>query len=203
MPNHCENRLSIRGPQALRLELAKTIRNESEKNGHIDFDKIIPYPEMYKKLDDEMRTFRKKTDSFLAFRCPTHGLVAKARQGNATGKLLCLECDSEVTQAKDGFNSGGYEWRCSNWGTKWNASYQGEPNHGRVVSNYWFDTAWGPPEPIVRKLSFDWPMLEFRLDYAGEVDNPGGFICQKGRVTEEWAGKYRPKQKKKPRRQRG
>ena len=53
-----------------------------------------------------------------------------------------------------------YDWRYANWGTKWN-SYYGELDESQIqqgMLDYRFDTAWGPPNGICRKL----------LDYIAE-----------------------------------
>lgn len=45
-----------------------------------------------------------------------------------------------------------YEWRCRHWHTKWDAF------NGRVLADderrlvCEFDTAWGPPTPVLRRL---------------------------------------------------
>lgn len=61
-----------------------------------------------------------------------------------------------------------YNWKVSNWGTKWNPSNEdldivNEPD----INNYSisFNSAWSPPCPIVIKLGELFPDLEFQLDY--------------------------------------
>ena len=50
MPNHIQNRVRITGEQSRIDELLKTVRNDEEDLGSIDFNKIIPMP---KELDIE------------------------------------------------------------------------------------------------------------------------------------------------------
>jgi hypothetical protein len=75
-------------------------------------------------------------------------------------------------QLKDGFNNGGYEWCCKNWGTKWNAyevsTWSINSNHVEIN----FQTAWSPPTPVILELSARFPSLEFQL-YSS--DEGGGF----------------------------
>jgi hypothetical protein len=63
-------------------------------------------------------------------------------------------------------HDGWYDWRVSNWGTKWN-SYDctlddSNIRNGRL--NYYFLTAWCPPEGICRKLK------EYITAHALDID---------------------------------
>jgi len=96
--------------------------------------------------------------------------------------------------ARDGFNRGGYEWCCNNWGTKWgicNAEVVQEVLEGNGYIDYRFDTAWSPPIPIIMKMSEMFPGLRFILRYfeCGCAFN-GIYICEKGGVAEDRTGEY-------------
>ena len=86
------------------------------------------------------------------------------------------------TRPKDGFNQGGYEWCCDNWGTKWNA-YE-------VAVTKWdgiyFDTAWATPEPIFRELSKRFPDVTLVVEYADEDigHNCGTMYYTNGKVSD-------------------
>jgi len=58
-----------------------------------------------------------------------------------------------------------YEWCRAHWGTKWNAYDFEEVDIGRFT----FHTAWDPPIPVVRTLSWLFPEIEIGLEY----DEPG------------------------------
>lgn len=45
-----------------------------------------------------------------------------------------------------------YDWRCKNWGTKWNAYDQDLIGVSYNCIELKFDTAWAPPMPIIEKL---------------------------------------------------
>lgn len=73
--------------------------------------------------------------------------------------------DNNIAFARDGDTggTGWYDWRCNNWGTKWNA-------YDAVVEDVWdgdncadiqiaFTTAWSPPFPIIDALR-QWPEVE-------------------------------------------
>lgn len=70
----------------------------------------------------------------------------------------------EKWATKDGYNSGGYEWCISNWGTKWDTcSVSKTENNQRIL--YRFDTAWSPPLPVILAFSKKFRALRFELKW--------------------------------------
>ena len=69
----------------------------------------------------------------------------------------------------DGFNSGGYEWCVSNWGTKWGiydanlVASKLEGKKGKL--QYVCQSAWSPPLPVILAMSDKFPTLKFSLKY--------------------------------------
>lgn len=64
---------------------------------------------------------------------------------------------------------GWYDWRISNWGTKWNAyGYTQAIYHNSECLEIGFLTAWTPPHPIVHALSCTYPDLVFAHRWADE-----------------------------------
>lgn len=59
-----------------------------------------------------------------------------------------------------------YEWRCQNWGTKWNASYTEIPDE--ETAEVYFDTAWRPVRKLMQQLSEQTPNCKFNYEYAEE-----------------------------------
>jgi hypothetical protein len=69
---------------------------------------------------------------------------------------------------------GWYDWRVAHWGTKWDLCDL-EPNdfsweNGYIYYDFW--TAWSPIEPILEKLTNEYPELTFSLKFS---DEGGGF----------------------------
>ena len=76
-----------------------------------------------------------------------------------------------------------YDWRYAHWGTKWN-SYYCELDESQIqqgMLDYRFDTAWGPPNIICRKLldyiaehhlsiNVDWFYDEPMMDLRGQLE---------------------------------
>lgn len=94
MPNHISNRLTLlcSEDEAARVFAAIAGSNKDGSATLIDFNKLIPYPEEYVRLDRESREWEKSHPEN-----PWKGRPA------------------------DGFNQGGYQWCVDNWGTKWSA----------------------------------------------------------------------------------
>lgn len=78
-----------------------------------------------------------------------------------------------TSRAKDGFNSGGYEWCVANWGTKWGI-FEAECTHPiqdvdtedeRGPLEYQFRSAWAPALPVIMAMARRFPTLTFDLHY--------------------------------------
>ena len=109
-----------------------------------DFNQLIPYPQEYTEMDDEAAT------------------------------LGYEEFHKKYGEnAKDGYNSGGYNWCIKSWGTKWNACSPRREGDAMI-----FDTAWSPPQPVVIALAKMFPTVSFHLEYfEGGMGFAGGFSC--------------------------
>jgi Api92-like protein with ferredoxin domain len=115
-----------------------------------DFNKVLPYPEEYAALDRAAEQWKKDNP------------------GEWKGR------------PKDGFNSGGYEWCCENWSTKWNAYEEcRDPKDGTKII---FRTAWNPPTKVLIELSKRFPSLHFKLDFSIEMMGDGTQEFQNGEV---------------------
>jgi hypothetical protein len=152
MPNWCENELQIEGEKERLNEVMEFFKNEKGEV-EFDFNKLIPYPEEYQKMDDE-------------------------------GDGICGK----------GFNSGGYEWCCKNWGTKWNACEINLDDSNMEFSGYIeysFDTAWSPPKPVILALTKKFPKLKIYHRYfeCGAAYN-GLAVYENGILVKEEEGAY-------------
>ncbi len=112
-----------------------------------------------------------------------------------------LDAEAEIERkngnymAKDGFNAGGYEWCCKNWGTKWgiyNASIKSQKigkKVGRVKYNC--ESAWSPAVKIVLAMSKKFPTLTFDMKYYEcGMQFKGQFIAKGGEVQVNTEEKY-------------
>ena len=90
----------------------------------------------------------------------------------------------------DGYNSGGYDWCCENWGTKWNANVLDVDVYGGVAS-YFIDTAWSPPLPVIHELSKKFPTLYFEITFGEPgMDFSGVYGYLDGNCMREDNGDY-------------
>lgn len=90
--------------------------------------------------------------------------------------------------AKYGYDNW-YDWRCQNWGTKWNSGDSPEPmlnERGNRVT-YFFQTAWSTPAPVIEKLSEKFPDVKIKVWYADEDYgyNVGKYEFKNGEVTDD------------------
>ncbi|MBX9578998.1 MAG: hypothetical protein K2X87_01710 [Gemmataceae bacterium] len=136
-----------------------------------DFNRFVPYPEEWERMDREREGF------FDRWR----GLSPAEREN--------------ATIPPDGFNSGGYEWCVENWGTKWNACgvQIGERSEwtGDVSQDLHFETAWSPPEPVIKRAAELFPDLTFTLRYFERGAAYNGMLrCEGGEVTFDESGPY-------------
>jgi hypothetical protein len=81
---------------------------------------------------------------------------------------------------KDGFNSGGYEWCVKNWGTKWGINESKLVKQKNNELDYIFETAWSPPDPVIKKMSAMFPTLEFKMKWVEENMESKGVLDMKG-----------------------
>lgn len=151
-----------------------TVRGKEEDIKHfvnvigkeLDFNKVIPYPRKYKLLDAKHKRVEKE-------------MLAK------DGKL------DYTKLPKDGYTSGGYDWCCENWGSKWNANHKDFEDGGFYLI-YSYDTPWAPPEGVINKLIEMFPKLEFCNQYwEGGMQFTGTITGSKGKVDSHVSGEYK------------
>jgi hypothetical protein len=168
MPNHCENDLYLRGPSA---DVAAVLAHigADQTPPKFDFNTLIPYPEPFKSMDDDMKRMGLTT-------WPAPNDPERA------AKLAERSRQQEVYKAKwgtmnDGYNSGGYGWCCAAWGTKWNAYEVARRDYDGWVC-VTFQTAWAPPRPVIVALATRFPTVTFQLEYFEHgMSFAGGFEC--------------------------
>lgn len=131
MPNWCHNVMMIEGTDAPAVLAAITGQNTV-----FDFNRIIPYPDEYIRLDQAAKEYE------------------AAHPDDWTGRPT------------DGFNSGGYEWRVDYWGTKWNAEDPSIESADEVSAEIRLLTASFPPIPIVTRISEMFPDAGITLHFS-------------------------------------
>jgi hypothetical protein len=137
---------------------------------------------------------------------PEHGKEPPA--GEAQAALLSAQAAvnqpldfEQIAPMPDEFlKKGGmdaYEWALVNWGTKWNADFDGvfsavaageeaelprarQPIIESDSAFYAFETAWSPPVPVISTLAKCFPGLEIELVWGEPGAGVAGRVCWHG-----------------------
>jgi hypothetical protein len=178
MPNHVDQDLWVSGEVTELnkfMEFAK--EGECEDENLLSTDKFIPYPQEYKDMDVKAAELRKLA-------------ALKREQGNE-------DWWKDLSDIRDGFNSGGYQWCIDNWGTKWGIydcvrsipTTFGSRKKGQVF--YAFQSAWSPACKIIDAMSKKFPTLTFKLKYyEGGMGFQGTYIVSGGVEKKNESKKY-------------
>jgi len=179
MPNWCENSITFSSTRKCDLERLKN--KVCEKDCVFSFNKIAPYPKYFNNISklSEMRIKRQNKEAI------KRGYKSFDDMPDSEEKN---EIEKRFPYITDGFNNGGYEWCCENWGTKWNvrdiifdSEIKKEVN--KYVWRVSFDTAWSPPIPIFHKIAEKFPNISFSASYMEEsIGFEGEFMVDKGKV---------------------
>jgi hypothetical protein len=157
-PNYCENELTISGADVEKVLAAIRDLESDDSDEHIlDFDKVIPYPQKFKDLDQRSANYQAKIND----------IAKDDPEREAKLKELAAEFGVEpgTPWLHDGFNSGGYDWCVNNWGTKWSAIDVHHSSQGANNALIEFLTAWTPPLPVIEKMASLFPDHDFDLKY--------------------------------------
>ena len=202
VPNYVQNRVRLSGDQSRIDDLLRTVQNDEEGLGSIDFDKIIPMPkELEIECGSRSHTGFKAYSDFISiyvlgqpdgkvdvFAIPESSEKAFLRER----KYIDEETFAHGKQAYQNKIRFGhpdwYSWRIANWNTKWNAcGYESGLDYSSGNCLH-FQTAWSPPVPIIEKLAEQFPGVEFVHSWANEDlgMSCGRRVYQNGKVVEEY-----------------
>jgi hypothetical protein len=156
MPSRKSNRIHVTGHEHDIRAFLETVRSEDRL---FDFDRIIPMPDILKKTNA--------------------GLMIIGGQRASTwveesGQPPRLPTESEVAQIlATGFESR-YDWREEHWDTRWNARDIHIDDRGIELGMIAieFNTAWGAPLQICRKLIDMFPQLQFDWRWQFQANDP-------------------------------
>ncbi len=164
MPNWCSNTLIVEGDLNELVDFKKKVLIPSESiKGDLDFTMEVLYPTPPELLE------------------MTSPVMWRGETDDEEGKKA-FEENAKAIKEKYGHEDW-YNWRVSNWGTKWDASdsYVDERDGESLSINY--TTAWGPNSAFVIYASEKYPNLKFRLLFEEAGCNfCGELICEDGEV---------------------
>jgi hypothetical protein len=164
MPNWTSNSIYAEGSSEQINEFLETIRGE---NGVLDFNSIIPMPELLKNTGSGACTIDGQS-------VKSWYIVERADYANKKPeKTRLFTADEEAQLAEIGHRSW-YDWSIANWGTKWNACDPEIDQHAKEKTSVriTYSTAWSEPLPILKKLIDLFPhlALTFEWTHEGEGD---------------------------------
>jgi len=161
MPNHVTNILSFSGDEKQIKKLLKTIKGENFEEGTprlIDFSKIIPFPKDLEgtRSPTQIVTQEEYNEWMRKYN------ARELKEWERDSKPLTQKMSNEYKKKYGADNW--YDWKCTNWGTKWGA-YEISKGGGNSIV---FQTAWSTPIPVIEKLSEMFPEVKMTLEYADE-----------------------------------
>lgn len=179
MPNHCQNYLTVHGPEAdikRFLEATKVVDEETGRVRYAILKNIVPCPQ---ELMDTMA-----------------GGYGNDEHGNKKPEQIALEAKQEANIDKYGHKDW-YDWCLANWGTKWGdydtdlTDEEHSVGNGNSTVSFSFDTAWGPAPEGIAKVSGKFPTLRFLCSYEESgMGFMGAFGASKGEIVEDVEGVY-------------
>lgn len=160
MPNWCENTLVISGVKRELIE--SVIKFINGGDSLFDFNKVIPYPSEYARMDD------------LAQEAGDNPIKVPVKDGyNSGGYEWCV-------------NNWGTKWNANSAAlSDICITLDG------FSATIYFDTAWSPPNPVVHRLSELFPEVTFSLEYTEPgMGFSGTLIVKAGEVLEDETHDY-------------
>lgn len=185
MPNHIQNRLRIIGPSERVKEIFSLIKSDEEE-AQIDFEKIIPTPQVIKDVDNISFDVENAVKAFVDAPLSDNPLVAALQAKSRESATLPKEKQKQFELALKAYKETGfvywYDWNIAHWGTKWNAYDQNDKRN--TEDTIFFQTAWSAPLPVIQRLAQIFSDVEIHVDYADEDSgsNAGRIICRDGRA---------------------
>lgn len=166
MANDISNRLTIEAGSGQIITVMTAIRGPDFSEAVIDFNRIIPMPEVLKNTGSGSTTIDdKRVDAWW-----TDNSLRWDHPDRKPDRLLTNEETAAI--ASTGFNNW-YDWSVANWGTRWNA-YSQNCSGDNVIR---FQTADAAPLPVLAALAAQHPEARFTLEYADEnVGSNAGIV---------------------------
>lgn len=180
MPNHVISIIKMEGIKDLPLFEIE------DGEMRFDFNKLIPMPESL-NLDsgsiEEIAIEAALRNDFRVSKMSDDVFADDIKRSRKTEEVL-IKLGRQYISNKSLYGATTwYDWRRSNWGTKWNA-------YDCVLDNeddntIMFQTAWSKPTPIIEKLAELYPNKKIEHWWADEdMGSNSGYCCyENGEVT--------------------
>lgn len=168
MPNWCYNRVSIRASSKVLNEIEKFVAG---KQYHLPTECLFT-----KNKDVDLVESDCKFSFHSIIPQPDELLMQRDPRRRSSVPYTGDRTDNDVMPDW-------YNWRNSNWGTKWEVS-DVSMLKGASSLVYEFETAWAPPEPVIARLSHLFPTARITLSfYEPGCIGRGSVIYKDGEVV--------------------
>ena len=191
-----------------KADVLKDVLGKFSNEDGFSFEKVIPMPKelniesgsrgqdglMYLFLENDNDISKEKINQVFRSLNPFHSDIYKEKRfklveekySENKGKPEYIESIKLAKQYISNYNKYGYanwyNWRCDNWGTKWDLSELG-CNKDTMI----FQTAWGFAEKVIIVLSRNYPEAVFECKFADEgiQENSGILKIKNGDIIEK------------------
>lgn len=179
MPNHIANKLVVTAKTNEEINKFVEFIKGNNDNECIDFNTIIPMPEVLKTTEESSRVhesilyyLKKNNKLAMAEECLGYSFaIMKDKDFSTIVPHVLEEMYKEGKKYVEIYETYGslswYTWSIANWGTKWNA-YDSFLSVWRNIAEIHFDTAWSGVPKLIDRLSKLFPNLSFDYKYADE-----------------------------------
>lgn len=176
MPNHCQNKVTITGPdEDIRRFVAAVDTNGEIDGEHFDFNGIIPMPADLKNTSSPVRIqTQEEIDKIWADFNKLDANNQKMFHGRPFDLGITQETNDRLI--KEYGHNNWYDWALANWGTKWGAYDSSDWSASADSMSISFTTAWSPPIEFFVNASKLYPTLNFNLIFVEETYSPIGEV---------------------------
>ena len=157
MPNWVSHSITLKGKKSDIKKLTEFVKSEDRD---FDFNKVLPIPKELQGTQAPTKIISQKEYDEQEKRL-AKGELTKEEKDWGISRGLTQELSSQYIK-KFGTDNW-YDWQCSHWGTKWNASSPSIQD-----DMIFFETAWSTPYNLLAKLSELFPTIEIQVRFADE-----------------------------------
>ena len=205
MPNWCWNNLAVSGEKEDMEKFYDSLSKNKDGSIEFSFNDILPMPESLdivsgsnvdwavRVLEAEYQNNWDKIDHLIKNPAWVQGTPIKSWMSKDEKRNVMLahlksklsEKDLEMgethlTNIEKYGHGNWYDWRCSNWGTKWDCS---EPYINYAEDDGFgvgFESAWAPPVGVIQAIGKKFPNLNVELEYSESGMGFGGTLGFQG-----------------------
>lgn len=183
MPNWVFNSLVVSGQSKMELQLLKEQLNKSFSVHHDSYNRETG------QMEKKETHYSNPVFAFWNIIAPTD-LDAYYGEEEYKADLNNFIESFNIASEK---NNNWYYWNLRNWGTKWDVAVGDGEQYPDTRCEwtdadelmYHFNTAWSQPEEAIKKLSSQYPTLQFDLEYEEEQGWGGSITFFDGEVVDE------------------